>query len=716
MGGTESAKYLQLGVESITPETGFELLLKAIELNKSGTIVPLKSTSEILNNPHIFLPKQTCEPAKTVENVKQPVVSKQGSLQDMVIDNLRRIFADELKLPREKMADDDNFAAIGVDSILLAELVVKIEDWLNDKLDPSMLIEYPSLKVLSDYLITEYSDALTSLYNPETQENILVDPNTSEVGSEPNPADGFSGYPEPPKVDNTVTQCDSESSPEHMKQPNHMSREAVSDGTDEIKSKVAVIGMGCHFPGAPDIGKFWENLKNRVDSISEIPSSRWSIEQYYRSRFEEGKSISKWGGFIDNIENFDPEFFKLTEDEVLHMDPLVRQLLEVSVQCMRDSGYEKDELWNKKVGVFIGSRVSNFIERIKRFGKNSIIGIGQNFIAALVSHIFNFRGPNMVVDTACSSSLVSIHLAIQSLCSGESEVALAGGVDILLDERNYILLSKGKALSPDGKCHTFDEKANGFVPGEGCGVVMLKQLDKAISDGDKIYAVIDATAINNDGNTMGITTPNAEAQRDVIEDALEKGKVDAASVSYLETHGTGTMIGDPIELRGLTHVFRKTTGEKGFCAVGSVKTNIGHLLSAAGIASVIKVGLSIYNQQIPPTLNCETPNSRFNFSESPFYPNTILKEWTPVNGKRIAGISSFGFGGTNAHLIMSNVDPFIGSNVARKRLSLPPVIFNKRRIWLDKKTENTVIRSLIDSKEDNDQLQLTPLLEIVEEV
>jgi acyl transferase domain-containing protein len=289
----------------------------------------------------------------------------------------------------------------------------------------------------------------------------------------------------------------------------------------------------------------------------------------------------------------------------------------------------------------------------------------------------------MVVDTACSSSLTAIHLACQSLITKESSIALAGGVDILLDEKPYLLLSDGKALSPDGKCHTFDESANGFVPGEGAGAVLLKNLEQAVKDGDHIYAVIDASAINNDGHTMGITTPNPEAQREVIKAALKRGRISPDTISYIETHGTGTMIGDPIELRALNKVFTEFTQERQFCGVGSVKTNIGHLFSAAGVASFIKVVLALKYGYIPPTLNCERPNPRFEFFTSPFYLVKELKKWEARHGIRRAGISSFGFGGTNAHMIISEAIANVPKGYKPRREHLSQVIFKRRRFWPD---------------------------------
>jgi len=233
-------------------------------------------------------------------------------------------------------------------------------------------------------------------------------------------------------------------------------------------------------------------------------------------------------------------------------------------------------------------------------------------------------------------------------------------------------------LSPDGKCHTFDAKANGFVPGEGCGAVVLKRLDKARRDGDHIYAVIEASAVNNDGHTMGVTTPDLEAQKEVTRAALRRSGVDPRTITYIETHGTGTMIGDPVELKGLTQVFSAFTPERQFCAVGSVKTNLGHLLNAAGAAGLLKVLVALEHRQLPPTLNCENPNPRFDFGQSPFYPVTRLEPWEGVNGVLRAAVTSLGFGGTNAHLILSRpVEPAVPS----RRSPLPPLKFNRARLW-----------------------------------
>ncbi|MDB6041103.1 MAG: pks1, partial [Verrucomicrobiales bacterium] len=554
-----------------------------------------------------------------------------GSLREKVAD----AFSSGLKIPIADLDPTVPFAELGVDSILLAEITRKLDKVVGKPVDPSLLLEYRNIAALTEHL------ERNSKFVPSRVPVVDVQPS----------------------------------------------------GKRSLASRepIAVIGMGCRFPLAEDVESFWHNLRQGVNCVREVSNERWSSDRFYNSDPLPGTSISKWGGFLNAIDMFDPAYFGISDEEAEHMDPLARLFLEVSVQCIRNAGYGEKELRGRRVGVFAGSRSSDYTNLIREFRKHTISGIGQNFIAAHVSQFFDFRGPNLVIDSACSSSLTSVHLACQSIWSGESEIAMAGGVDLLLNEKVYLLLTQAKALSPDGQCHTFDVRANGYVPGEGCGIVLLKPLSVALKDGDQIRAVISGSAINNDGCTMGITTPSLDAQQDVIARALACAEAEPGSISYIETHGTGTMIGDPIELKALTEVFRKHTGEKQFCALGSAKTNIGHLHSAAGIASFIKVTLALQHGELPPTLHCDTPNPRFDFAASPFYPNVKLEPWRPRGGRRRGAISSFGFGGTNCHLILEDFDPLKHPACHQWRVPLSPAPFQRKRVWVDAdgKAENT---------------------------
>ncbi|TMQ14019.1 MAG: polyketide synthase, partial [Deltaproteobacteria bacterium] len=326
--------------------------------------------------------------------------------------------------------------------------------------------------------------------------------------------------------------------------------------------------------------------------------------------------------------------------------------------------YTAAEVRGREIGVFAGARVSDYWRRIGSRTGSAGFGSDQNFIAARVAHHLDLGGPCFVIDSACSSSLVAVQLAARSLLAGESELAFAAGVDVLLDERPYLEFSAARALSPSGRCRAFDERADGFVPGEGCGVVLLKRLDRALRDGDRVRAIIEAVAVNNDGRTMGLTTPNPAAQTAVILRALEYAGISAGEVAMIED--------------AFARHMRRTAS----CAVGSVKSNIGHLLSAAGIAGLFKAMLSLEHGEIPPTLFCERPNPRFEFSRSPFYPNVEIRPWPDDRSRRVAGVSAFGLGGTNAHLIATADDP--ASRAAPVRHPLPPPRFRRRRLWLDR--------------------------------
>jgi polyketide synthase PksJ len=645
-GEVKSRAYEQSGLISQSNTEGLLLLDTILKNNDNPVILPA-----IVNknnwSPDQLLIRQTPEEMNTTTSTTPITAPQEWAISGEQIENvqswLTALLSKELKINKNKLDPDTQFQLYGIDSIILAQLVVKIDKALDGvKLDPSALIEHCTIKNLSHYLLHTYPQAAAKLST-----NIAVN-----------------------KGLKNLTVVDSKTGSEEVRK-----------STTTQRDKIAIIGMACHFPAAADIREYWDNLANGRDCMVEIPGSRWDWKKHYDpAENATGKSICKYGGFISGIENFDPAYFKISESLAPFIDPLQRQWLEVSTEALVDAGYTIKELSGKNVGVFAGARTSNFGIKYPQQVKDRIVGIGQNFITAHLAHIYNFKGPNMVVDTACSSSLTAIHLAVNSINNGESDIAIAGGVDILLDEGLFIGLSDAKILSPQGRCKTFDANANGIGLGEGCGVLILKSLQKAIRDNDKIYAVIDGSAINNDGNTMGITTPNPYAQKDLINAAIANANIHPETITYVETHGTGTLIGDPIELKGLTNVFDEHTSKKQFCGVGSVKSNIGHLLSAAGAASMIKVLLSIIHQQLPPTLHCTHPNPRFNFNDSPLYLVNELKKWETENSILRAGVSAFGLGGNNAHIILSN-EGIPRSHMASAEPKGEPVKFNRKKYW-----------------------------------
>ncbi|MBC7878685.1 MAG: amino acid adenylation domain-containing protein [Anaerolineales bacterium] len=420
---------------------------------------------------------------------------------------------------------------------------------------------------------------------------------------------------------------------------------------------IAIIGLSCRFPKASNPQAFWELLRNGVDAITEVPPDRWNVDDFYSSDpATPGKVTSRWGGFLDGIDLFDPHFFGISPREATRMDPQQRLLLEVSWEALENAFIPPQSLAGSRTGVFIGISSSDYsrlqFDDPEKIDAYAGTGNAHSIAANRLSYLFDLRGPSMAVDTACSSSLVAVHLACQSLRSGESDLGLVGGVNLILTPELTITFSQARMLSPDGRCKTFDASADGYVRGEGCGVVILKRLSDAVRDGDNILALINGSAVNQDGRSNGLTAPNGLAQQDVIRQALANANVAPHQISYVEAHGTGTPLGDPIEIASLRAVLDDGQS-KGRVLVGSAKTNIGHLESAAGIAGLIKAVLALQNEAIPPHLHLKEVNPYLLLEDSRLEIGTYLRPWKRRDQPRFAGVSSFGFGGTNAHIILS---------------------------------------------------------------
>ncbi|NCR21333.1 MAG: acyltransferase domain-containing protein [Microcystis aeruginosa L111-01] len=421
---------------------------------------------------------------------------------------------------------------------------------------------------------------------------------------------------------------------------------------------IAIIGMGCRFPGGANSPEaFWELLSRGKETIVPVPSQRWDAEAYYDENPDlPNKTYARYGGFIDAVDQFDPQFFGMTPREAIALDPQQRLLLEVSWEALENAGIAPQKLTGTQTGVFVGIGLDDYAKRqIKQqIPIDAYTGSGNAFCFASgrLSYFLGLQGPSLAIDTACSTSLVTVHLACQSLRNRESNLALAGGVSLMLSPEVTLYLSKTRALSPDGRCKTFDKDANGYVRGEGCGMVVLKRFSDAISDGDNILGVIRGSAVNQDGPSSGLTVPNGSAQMAVIRQALENAKVKPEQISYLEAHGTGTALGDPIEVRGINNVLCKDRSTDNPLMVGSVKTNIGHLEIAAGMASLLKVILSLKNQEIPPHLHFKELNPDLAAAATALKIPTASLPWQRTEEPRRAGISAFGLSGTNAHIII----------------------------------------------------------------
>jgi len=426
------------------------------------------------------------------------------------------------------------------------------------------------------------------------------------------------------------------------------------------KTPIAIIGIGCRFPGSSDDpSSFWQLLVDGKDVVREITPDRWSIDKHYSPKVGvPGKSYSKWAGLLDDIDRFEPEFFGISPREAHYMDPQQRILLEVAWSALEDAGLPAEQISGTKTGVYVGISTNDYAQLESSSDQHlvdahSATGGAFSIAANRISYCFDLRGPSMVVDTACSSSLVSTHLACNSLWNGECDMALAGGVNIIIGPGPFIAFSSATMLSPDGRCKAFDASANGFVRGEGAGMVLLKPLDKALADGDTIYATIAATGVNQDARTQGITLPSRQAQQALLAQVYGEAGIAPSDVWYVEAHGTGTGVGDPIETNALGNVFSQDREDAFPLNIGSVKTNIGHLEAGAGIAGLIKACLALKHRTLPPSLHFNEPNPKIPFDGLKL---KVVNELTRVDdhlGKPlVAGVNSFGFGGTNAHVVL----------------------------------------------------------------
>ncbi|MBI4528174.1 MAG: SDR family NAD(P)-dependent oxidoreductase [Deltaproteobacteria bacterium] len=426
------------------------------------------------------------------------------------------------------------------------------------------------------------------------------------------------------------------------------------------KEPIAITGIGCRFPGeANDPDSFWKLLANRVDAITEIPKDRWNMDDFYHPMpGVPGKSYSRWGGFIRGIDQFDPEAFGISPREAAHIDPQQRVLLEVAWEALQDGGHVIESIAGSDTGVFIGISTSDYAQIQARFTVNeqasahSATGGASSIAANRISYCLNLRGPSIAVDTACSSSLVAMHLACTSLLNNECSLALAGGVNIIIMADPFIAFCAASMLSADGRCKAFDASANGFVRGEGAGLVVLKRLSRALVDGDRIYAVIAGSGVNQDGRTNGIAMPSLEAQEALLTEVYGDAGIDPREVDYVEAHGTGTLVGDPIEALAIGKVLSSGRPEGDYCIIGSVKTNIGHLEAGAGVAGVVKTALALSRRMIPPNVHFRKPNPAIPFDSLKLRVPTSLEPWPVKVGPAIAGVNSFGFGGTNAHVVL----------------------------------------------------------------
>src|SRR5437868_12824451 len=427
------------------------------------------------------------------------------------------------------------------------------------------------------------------------------------------------------------------------------------------KDRIAIIGIGCRFPGGVnDAESFWKLLLERRDAVSDVPADRWNVERYYDPEPGiAGKTFVKRAGFLDQIDKFDPQFFGISPREAPYVDPQHRLLLETAWEAIENAGVVLDLEKGSDIGVFVGISHNDYqgiqSTAFDHFGiaPHTPTGSAHSIAANRISYCLNLRGPSVAMDTACSSALTAIHTACEHIWAGRGDTALAGGVTVIITPGGFIGFSQASMLSPDGRCAAFDARANGFVRGEGAGMVLLKRLSHVIADGDPIQGVILGTAINQDGHTNGISLPSTEAQTRLVEEACKDAGVLPHQIAFVEAHGTGTAVGDPIEAHALAEALCVNRSADAPLPIGSIKTNLGHLETAAGVAGLLKAMLVLKHGQIPPSLHFETPSPHIDFEKLKLRVPTVLEPFPDGPGERMAGVNSFGFGGANAHVILA---------------------------------------------------------------
>ncbi|WP_405668158.1 SDR family NAD(P)-dependent oxidoreductase [Streptomyces sp. NBC_01166] len=563
---------------------------------------------------------------------------------DRLVAELAASLADALYMVEEEIDPDTKFTDVGLDSIVGVEWMNAVNKRYGLDLTVTRLYDHPTLVDLSAHIVQELARGGAPQGRPFRE---VTEPETV-IAPEPvaTPAPVVEPAPEPVVVRTTRTQ----SSAEPARADSHPA------------GAIAVVGMSGRYPGSGTLHEYWDNLAQGRDCVNEVPASRWDVAGHYDPRpHQDGKVTCKWMGHLDDIDLFDPLFFGIPPAEAESMDPQQRLFLQEAYHAFEDAGYDPSSLSGRKCGVYLGIMSSEYGMLMQRQsgGPGAAATNGSNAItAARIAYFLNLKGPAIALDTACSSSLVATHLATQALHSGEIDMALVGGVTLYLSLDSYLSMSSAGMLSPDGRCKAFDNGANGFVPGEGVGALVLKRLDDAVRDRDHIHGVVVGSGINQDGRTNGITAPSVASQMELERDVYERYGIDPAGIGYAEMHGTGTKLGDPIELEALATVYRERTDRTGYCAIGSVKSNIGHTSAAAGIASIQKVLLCMRHEQLVPTLHFDRPNEHFDFEGSPFRVNTELTPWkTEPGAARRAAVSGFGFSGTNAHLVVEEFPP-----------------------------------------------------------
>lgn len=635
------------------------------------THTPLASTNQASTDPK----------GNDTMNPSDVSIDKQ-SLREVLISTL----AEQLGMDNDEIETDQEFVELGLDSVVGVTWIRKINETYQLNVAVTKVYQYPTIDQLSEYIFGLVSKT-GSTKGPKTEPTMAAQaaPAAKPAETQPVQTAPTQAVKVALNLGGAASVPASETTASETKETQTRAAETKASVTDQSPSPIhssqtispaqlakdiAIIGMAGRFPKAADINEFWHNISQQHDCVEEVPSSRWDIASLYdpdpRSA---NKTYSKWMGRVDGVEYFDPLFFSISPQEALAMDPQQRLILQESWHCLENAGYNPDTLAGSLTGVYIGCGPNDYgYVHANDMDAEGLTGSSASILTGRISYQLNLQGPCVAIDTACSSSLVAIAQACDALVLHNCDMALAGGVCVMAGPTIHVMTSNAGMLSPDGRCFTFDQRANGFVPGEGVGVALLKRLADAERDGDRIDAIIAGWGTNQDGKTNGITAPNPESQTRLQRSVYDRFNIDPSQIQLIETHGTGTKLGDPIEIEALAETYAHYAGSNQSAvslnksAIGSVKSNIGHAQAAAGIASVMKVVLALQHKQLPPTANFAQLNEHISLAGTPFFINTELSDWakpqttsqttSPGASARHATVSSFGFSGTNAHLVL----------------------------------------------------------------
>ncbi|MBY0195420.1 type I polyketide synthase, partial [Bacillus velezensis] len=621
---TERLMYEQTGMKAMRSASGIQALYAAFASGEHQVMVAEGDEKRIRKN----LMSETPEPSRSIHVSRKTPVHMPNKVQA----ELKHMISGILKVKEDEIDAESEMRDYGFDSVSFTQFANELNKMYGLELTPAVFFEYPTVFRFAQYLLTEHPDTFGSQAETETEKPVV----RKKMKTEP--------FLIPSRLPKTKTAA----APE----------------------PVAIIGISCAFPMAENPEMFWENLAGEKDCISEIPPERWDWRQYYGDpQKDKNASNVKWGGFIDETAQFDPLFFGISPHEAEMMDPQQRLLMMHVWKAIEDAGCSAKSLSGTNTGIFAGTTNSGYAQEASKFhieiegssAAGTVPSIGPN----RMSYFLNIHGPSEPIETACSSSLVAVHRAVRAIQAGDCGIAIAGGVNAIVSPDMHISFNKAGMLSEDGRCKTFSDQADGYVRAEGAGMIVLKTLSDAERDGDRIYAVIRGTAENHGGRAASLTSPNPKAQTEVMIKAYQQANIDPRTVSYIEAHGTGTALGDPIEINGLKAAFAAlyqkagvTAPDQPHCAIGSVKTNIGHTELAAGMAGLLKIILQMQHKTLVKSLHCETVNPYISLDGSPFYFVRDTQPWkaaTDDSGNELprrAGVSSFGFGGVNAHVVL----------------------------------------------------------------